>query len=224
MVDLFSAASTEDAVRLQMRLAPLVERVPPPGFAPTTATGLDVAYAEDSTTVAAAVVTVDLASGAEVVSASAVGVSDFPYVPGLFAFRELPTLLAALDRLADPPQLLVADGNGIAHPRRFGLASHLGVVTGLPSIGVAKTPLGRYQPPADDRGATSPLIDGDDEVGVALRTQRGVKPVFVSVGHRIDLPTACRYVLRLARRYRLPETTRLADQLSRRALRSSRDR
>jgi deoxyribonuclease V len=218
MADLVTASSIEEAVALQERLAPLVERVPPPGFAPATATGLDVAYADGSTVVAAAVVTVDLATGAKVDSATAVGESDFPYIPGLFAFRELPTLLIALDRLAVPPELLVADGHGIAHPRRCGLASHLGVVAGLPSIGVAKTPLGHYTPPADERGATSPLLDDDEKVGVALRTRRGVKPVFVSVGHRIDLATACEYVLTLARGYRLPETTRLADQLARHAL------
>ncbi|HEY0451514.1 endonuclease V [Actinophytocola sp.] len=208
----------EEAVALQRRLAPRVVRVTPPGFAPRTATGLDVAYATGSDAVAAAAVTVDLATGAELGSATATGESDFPYVPGLFAFRELPILLEALGRLGRPPELLVADGHGIAHPRRFGLACHLGIETGLPAIGVAKTPLGHYDPPAQGRGATSLLLDGGQEVGAALRTQDGVKPVFVSVGHQLDLATACRLVLTLARAHRLPETTRLADQLSRRTL------
>ena len=218
--DLVIPTSAEEAVRLQERLAPSVVRVPSKGFAPRTATGLDVAYAEGSNVVAAAVVTVDLDTGAEVESATAVGESDFPYVPGLFAFRELPALLDALARLAAPPELLVADGHGIAHPRRFGLACHVGVLTATPAIGVAKTPLGHYDPPADERGATSPLVDEGEEVGAALRTRSGVKPVFVSIGHRVDLDTACRLVLALCRDFRLPETTRLADQLSRRTLRA----
>jgi deoxyribonuclease V len=213
------ADDPDAAVRLQLALAPLVERVAPRDFAPTTATGLDVAYATGSDTVVAAAVTVDLATGAEVDAATAAGETAFPYLTGLFAFRELPPLLAALGRLARPPELLVADGHGIAHPRRFGLASHLGVVTGLPAIGVAKTPLGRFDPPAPGRGATSPLVLDGEQVGVALRTRDGVQPVFVSVGHRIDLATACRYVLALANCFRLPETTRLADRRSREVLR-----
>lgn len=190
----------------------------PPGFAPRTATGLDVAYATGSDTVVAAAVTVDLATGAEVDAATAVGEATFPYLTGLFAFRELPALLAALGGLAEPPELLIADGHGVAHPRRFGLASHVGVLTGLPAIGVAKTPLGRFDPPAPGRGATSPLVLDGEQVGVALRTREGVRPVFVSVGHRIDLASACRYVLALANCFRLPETTRRADRRCRDAL------
>ena len=204
---------------MQEALAPSVVRTPPPGFAPRTAAGLDVAYATGSTLVAAAVVTVSIETGAVLESATATGRVDFPYVPGLFAFRELPALLTAFARLTTTPDLLVADGHGLTHPRRFGLACHLGVETGLPTIGVAKTPLGRYTPPAERRGARTPLLDGDEEVGAALRTQPGVKPVFVSVGHRIDLDTACAQVLALAPRYRLPETTRQADHVCRQALR-----
>ncbi len=214
--------SVEAAVALQSARAGEVVRTAPPGFAPRTAAGLDVAYATDSDLVAAAVVTVELATGALVAAATAVGVAEFPYVPGLFAFRELPTLLAAFARLPVVPDLLVADGHGIAHPRRFGLACHLGVETGLPTIGVAKTPMGDYDDPGPERGDTSPLTDDGEEVGVALRTRRHVKPVFVSVGHRIDLATACTHVLTLARGYRLPETTRQADQLSRRTLLATR--
>lgn len=212
-------SSVEEATRSQEALAPSVVRTPPEGFAPRTAAGLDVAYATDSALVAAAVVTVSIATGAVLESATATGQAGFPYVPGLFAFRELPVLLDAFARLTTPPDVLVADGHGLPHPRRFGLACHLGVETDLPTIGVAKTPLGRYTPPAGHRGARTPLLDGDEEVGAALRTQPRVKPVFVSVGHRIDLDTACATVLALAPRYRLPETTRQADSLSRRALR-----
>ena len=209
----------DEAFRLQEELAPRVVREPSAGFAPRTATGLDVAYEPGTNALVAAVVTVELAGLTVVDSATATGMADFPYVSGLFAFRELPALLAALERLTSPPELLVADGHGIAHPRRFGLASHLGVVTGLPAVGVAKTPPGDYPAPGTERGDTSPLTDGGEQVGVALRTRPGVKPVFVSVGHRVDLATACQYVLALTPRYRLPETTRLADQLCRRALR-----
>jgi len=214
--------TVEDAVRLQESLAPSVVRAPQPGFAPRTAAGLDVAYATDSDTVAAAVVTVSLATGAVLESATAVGTADFPYVPGLFAFRELPTLLMAFARLTTAPDLLIADGHGIAHPRRFGLACHLGIETGLPTIGVAKTPLGHYDAPGSERGATSDLVDAGERVGIALRTQRGVKPIFVSIGHLVDLPTACEHVLSLSKRFRLPETTRQADQLCRATLRDVR--
>lgn len=213
-------SSIEEAVRQQLALAPSVIREPPPDFAPRTAAGLDVAYATDSPAVAAAVVTVLVATGEVIESATAVGEAEFPYVPGLFAFRELPTLLAAFAQLRITPDLLVADGHGIAHPRRFGLACHLGVATGLPAIGVAKTPLGHYDQPGVDRGARTPLVDGGEEVGAALRTQPGVKPVFVSVGHRVDLDTACAQTLALSPKYRLPETTRQADHLSRETLRA----
>jgi deoxyribonuclease V len=212
--------TVEEAVRIQTALAPSVVRTPPPGFAPRTAAGLDVAYATGSDLVAAAVVTVSLETGAVVESATAVGEAEFPYVPGLFAFRELPTLLAAFAGLTERPDLLLADGHGIAHPRRFGLACHLGLTTGLPTIGVAKTPLGPVDPPGRTRGDTSPLVESGEVVGAALRTQPGVKPVYVSVGHLVDLPTACAHVLALAPRYRLPETTRQADRLSRVTLRA----
>lgn len=210
------------AVEEQQRLAGQVVRQPPPGFGPRIAAGLDVAYAASAgdgpVRLAAAAVCVEIATGVVVDAAVAPGWTDFPYVPGLFAYRELPSLVAALDRLTVRPDVLVADGHGIAHPRRFGLASHLGVLTGRPSIGVAKNPSGPYAAPGPERGATAPLVDGGDEVGAALRTRTGVKPVFVSVGHLVDLPTACAIVLELCRGTRLPETTRQADRRSRAGL------
>ena len=212
-----------EAVAEQQRLAGHVVRQPPPGFAPRIAAGLDVAYADEAgdgpVRLAAAAVCVDIATGAVVDTAVVPGWADFPYVPGLFAYRELPSLVAALERLTVTPDVLVADGHGIAHPRRFGLASHLGVVTGRPSIGVAKNPSGPYAAPGLERGATAPLIeDGGDVVGAALRSRTGVKPVFVSVGHLVDLPTACAIVLELCRGTRLPETTRQADRRCRAGL------
>ncbi|MFC8277957.1 endonuclease V [Streptomyces sp. NPDC057271] len=195
-----------------------------PGPAPGTGhvTGLDVAYDDERDLVAAAAVVLDARTLDVVEEATAVGLVSFPYVPGLLAFREIPTVLAALASLTADPGLLVCDGYGLAHPRRFGLASHLGVLTGRPSIGVAKNPFTfAYDQPGPERGDFSPLMAGEEEVGRALRTQAGVKPVFVSVGHRVSLANACAHTLLLAPRYRIPESTRHADSLCRRALRDA---
>ncbi|MER7415215.1 deoxyribonuclease V [Micromonospora peucetia] len=211
--------SVAEALAVQERLRPLADLVGPGPTEPATVAGLDVAYAESGDRLAAAVTVLDARTLAVVDSAVSVGRPAFEYVPGLFAFRELPALLDALDRLTVRPELLVCDGHGLAHPRRFGLACHLGVVTGLPAIGVGKTPLlGTWTPPADRRGAWAPLRDGDETVGRVLRTRDGVKPVFVSVGHRMSLDNATARVLALTPRYRLPETTRTADRLCRDAL------
>ncbi|MFG3041627.1 endonuclease V [Streptomyces sp. NPDC048330] len=193
-----------------------------PGVGTGHVTGLDVAYDDERDLVAAAAVVLDARTLEVVEEATAVGRVSFPYVPGLLAFREIPTVLAALDALTADPGLLVCDGYGLAHPRRFGLACHLGVLTGRPSVGVAKNPFAfAYEPPGDARGDTSPLLADGEEVGRALRTQAGVKPVFVSVGHRVSLAAACAHTLHLAPRYRIPETTRHADSLCRRALKEA---
>jgi deoxyribonuclease V len=140
----------------------------------------------------------------------------FPYLPGLLSFRELPPVIAAMSMLKTLPDLLICDGQGFAHPRRFGMACHLGVVTDIPSIGAAKTRLlGIYPELPEERGAWVPMTDRAEVVGAVLRTRTGVKPLFVSVGHRISLPTAVGIVLDCTPRYRLPETTRLADRLAR---------
>lgn len=142
--------------------------------------------------------------------------TDFPYVPGLLSFREAPAILAALDRLPERPDLLLVDGQGRAHPRRFGLACHLGVLADLPTIGVAKSRLiGTHDEPGEARGARSPLLDKGEMIGVVLRTRARVRPLFVSVGHRIGLETAVELVLAAAPRYRLPEPIREADRLTR---------
>ncbi|MER7516590.1 endonuclease V [Streptomyces sp. NPDC126499] len=190
-----------------------------PGVGEGNVTGVDVAYDDERDLVAAAAVVLDARTLDVVAEATAVGRVSFPYVPGLLAFREVPTVLAALGRLTADPGLLVCDGYGLAHPRRFGLASHLGVLTGLPSIGVAKNPFTfTYEQPGARRGEFSDLVAEGETVGRALRTRDGVKPVFVSVGHRISLERACAHTLHLSPRYRLPETTRHADALCRRAL------
>lgn len=216
-------ASVAEAEAIQDRLRPLLDLDGPGPQTLRTVAGLDVSYAGDGggtgTRLAAAVVVLDAATLDVVEESVVTGTAAFPYVPGLFAFRELPTLVAALRGLTVTPDLLVCDGYGVAHPRRFGLACHVGVLTGLPTIGVAKTGfVGSHEPPGDRRGDASPLVDGGETVGRVLRTRDGVKPVFVSAGHRVDLDTACRHTLALTPDYRLPETTRRADRLSRDAL------
>jgi deoxyribonuclease V len=208
-----------EAETIQERLRPLADLTSPGPAAVRTVAGLDVAYADDR--LAAAAVVLDAESLEVVEEATVLDLPGFPYVPGLFAFRELPALVGALRRLDVTPDLLVCDGHGLAHPKRFGLACHLGVLTGLPSIGVGKTRLvGSCDEPGGDRGDWSAVSDEGEVVGRALRTQTGVRPVFVSVGHRADLDTACALTLRLAPHYRLPETTRRADHLSRQVLRA----
>jgi deoxyribonuclease V len=139
----------------------------------------------------------------------------YPYVPGLLSFRETPAVVAALQGLPAPPDLLLVDGHGRAHPRRLGIACHLGLVLDLPTIGCAKSRLvGRYAEPPDEPGAWTPLVDHDEVIGAVLRTRPGVKPIFVSVGHRVSLETAIRLVLACGRGVRLPEPTRRADALA----------
>ncbi|MFD5630708.1 endonuclease V [Streptomyces sp. NPDC127072] len=216
-------ATEEQARAVQDELRGQVVRGEP-GPLPGTVrvTGVDVAYDDERDVVAAAAVVLDAVTLDVVAEATAVGRVSFPYVPGLLAFREIPTVMAALDALPCAPGLVVCDGYGLAHPRRFGLASHLGVLTGLATIGVAKNPFTfSYEEPDARRGSASPLLADQEEVGRALRTQHGVKPVFVSVGHRTSLDNACAHTLALTPRYRLPESTRRADSLCRKALREA---
>lgn len=139
----------------------------------------------------------------------------FPYVPGYLSFRELPAVLKALDQLKTIPDMFLCDGQGIAHPRRFGIACHLGVLTDIPSIGVAKSRLvGTYQEPGLNKGDQSSLYDKGEVIGVVLRTRHHVKPLFVSPGHRMTMTSATHWVLNCTSRYRLPETTRYAHQLA----------
>lgn len=217
----------QEAIEIQRELARRVRVDQPMPVPPRFVAGVDVAYASDSSAggrLAGAVVVLDLADDLSVVaSATATGVADFPYVAGLLAFREIPILLAVLDQLAVRPDLLVCDGYGVAHPRRCGLASHLGVVTGIPAFGVAKTAFVDTDGEVPrERGGGADLVDGGEVVGRALRTRTGVAPVYVSAGHLIDLDQAAAITLRLTPSFRLPETTRLADRASREALRGQR--
>ncbi|MGD9247823.1 MAG: deoxyribonuclease V [Desulfobacteraceae bacterium] len=181
--------------------------------------GVDVAYAKHSDTITAAVVIIDAESLTVIETVIAEDKAHFPYIPGLFSFRELPSLIKAFSKLQHKPDLVVCDGQGYAHPRRFGIASHLGVIFDLPTIGCAKSRLlGVHDEPHYKRGATQPLIDENEVIGNVLRTQNRINPIYVSVGHRISFRTACEWVLRLSPKYRLPETTRQADQAVRSAL------
>ena len=140
----------------------------------------------------------------------------FPYIPGLLTFREGPAILAALEHLTTAPDLLVFDGQGIAHPRRCGLASHIGLLLDMPSIGCAKTKLsGRHKEPLSEKGSYSYLKEGEETIGAVVRTRSKVKPLFVSIGHRINLNDSINIVLKCCPKYRLPETTRRADKLAR---------
>lgn len=205
--------SEDEALALQQKLATHViknDQLNPI----TLIAGTDVAYEKNSNRLVAAVALLDAESLTVVETATAEGLESFPYIPGLFSFRELPPLIQALAKLQHTPDLIVCDGQGLAHPRRFGLACHLGVIYDVPAIGCGKTRLlGEHHEPETTRGAVAPLVDNNEVIGNVLRTQTGIKPIYVSTGHRISLETACDWVLKLSPTYRLPETTRQSDQL-----------
>jgi deoxyribonuclease V len=177
--------------------------------------GIDVGF-EDDGAVTRAAVAVLTCPGLELVDCAIARVpTRFPYVPGLLSFREIPAVLRALARLKVRPDVLLCDGQGISHPRRVGLASHIGLCADLPSIGVAKTRLvGEHGLVPNRKGAWTPLTDKGEIIGAVLRTRKDVKPLFVSVGHRVSLDTALRQVMACVTRYRLPETTRWAHRLA----------
>lgn len=177
--------------------------------------GVDVGFENSGKTTRAAIAVLRLPQLEQCDHAVARYPTSFPYVPGLLSFREIPSVLAAFEILRRWPDLLLCDGQGYAHPRRFGLACHLGVITGIPSIGVAKTRLiGQHKNVPKTKGRWVPLIDHDEQIGAVLRTRTAVKPLYVSIGHKISLPTAIDYVMRCVTRYRLPETTRQAHRLA----------
>ncbi len=139
----------------------------------------------------------------------------FPCVPGYLSFREIPAVLDALEQLATVPDVVLCDGHGFAHPRRCGLASHLGILIDVPTVGVAKSRLvGFFEMPGERKGSWTPLMDDDEIIGTVLRTRTGVRPLFVSTGHRVSLETAVDLTLRCVTRFRLPETTRWAHRLA----------
>jgi deoxyribonuclease V len=208
--DLSPAAARD----LQLRLADRVEQADRFGGIDLVA-GIDTGFEAAGSITRAAVAVLRLPGLALIESALARRPTGFPYVPGLLSFREIPAALEALAALAAVPDLLLCDGQGFAHPRRFGFACHLGWLLDVPCIGVAKSRLiGAFAAPGPARGAWTPLLDRDQTIGAALRSRAGVKPVFVSIGHQVGLANAIRLTLACAERYRLPEPTRLAHQLA----------
>jgi deoxyribonuclease V len=191
---------------------------------PKLVAGLDCAFGEGGKRIFAAVVVLrrvaaatpkelGMASFELVETASASMDVTFPYIPGLLSFREAPVCLAAVEKLESKPDLFLIDGQGIAHPRRLGLAAHLGLFLDKPTVGCAKSRLtGTFDEPAGEKGAHSPLYDGDEVIGAVVRTRTNVKPLFISVGHRCTLDDAIALTLACATKYRLPEPTRLAHQ------------
>jgi deoxyribonuclease V len=209
--------SWDDARRLQETLAEQVARTD--DFGPIrTVAGIDLAYPRTTTGVITgrAAVVVLAFRGLEIVEERVVTRPvTFPYIPGLLSFREAPIALAALQQVRIQPDVLFVDGHGIAHPRRFGIASHLGILLDLPTIGIAKSILdGHAAEPGARPGDATPLMHGDEQIGTALRTRPRSKPIYVSPGHRVSLETAASLVMQCAQGYRLPEPTRLADRLA----------
>ncbi len=203
------------AIRLQELWAAKVIREDRPGRIKYVA-GVDAAYYTQNKMQFAATVVLD-ADSLEIEDVAVYRKSvGFPYIPGLFSFRELPAILQAMERLSTTPDLIVCDGQGIAHPRRFGLASHLGVALNIPTIGCSKSRLiGKAAQPGPKRGDSTLLTHRKEIIGSVLRTQHNTNPLYVSIGHLITLKTACDWILRLSPKYRLPETTRQADRIVR---------
>jgi len=214
------ALSEDEAIHLQKKLATQVIKEDKLNEIRYIA-GADVAYAKKNDELIAAVVILDVNTLEVIETVIAEDKAQFPYIPGLFSFRELPSLIKAFAKLKNTPDLIVCDGQGIAHPRRFGLASHLGVIFDIPTIGCGKTLLlGKHDEPDKTRGSVSPIVHNNEIIGNVLRTQDRINPIYISIGHRILLETACKWVLRLSPKYRLPETTRKADQVVRKILKA----
>jgi deoxyribonuclease V len=197
--------ATQTRLRGRMIIAPLE---PLPRFV----AGADCAFSADKKTIFAAAVVYDRETQRVVEIAHATRPAEFPYIPTFLSFREGPAIKQAIGALRHEFGAILFDGQGFAHPRRCGIASHLAIELDKPGIGVAKSRLiGTFANPAVKAGAIAPLVDGDEQIGVVLRTQKGVRPVFVSIGHRVDLASAVNLVLACCTRYRIPEPTRQAD-------------
>lgn len=207
------AVSPRKAVQLQHELA---SRIIATGriIRPRFYAGADAAFIKDRQLCIAGVVLLDAADGAVIEQHVVTAPLTFPYVPGLLSFREAPAVIAAIQKLEHEPDVLMIDGQGLAHPRRFGIASHVGLWLDVPTIGCAKSRLtGTHREPGPRRGASVRLLDEHEVIGRVVRSQTGIRPLYISVGHRVSLPQAVELTLRACTRYRMPEPTRLADRL-----------
>ena len=200
-----------EAIALQRRLAQQVVHQWESQAEPKLIVGIDLSPESPDGTVTGAAVMLRY-PGLEIEEvATARGSASFPYIPGLLSFREAPVLLGALERLTQTPDLILVDGHGFAHPRRFGIACHIGLTTGVPTVGCAKSVLcGKHALLAAGAGSAAPLIDEGETIGAAVRTKDGVSPIYASIGNKVDLETAIHWCLATCKGYRLPEPTRLA--------------
>jgi len=202
--------STAQAIDIQQRLAAQVSKSNEVAI-PRFIGGVDISVEKVRGIATAAVVVLQYPELVLVETQVVQGRLSFPYVPGLLSFRESPLTLVACERLGVTPDLILIDGQGIAHPRRIGLASHLGLLLNTPTIGCAKSRLcGQHGEPGEEPGSYAEVVDRGETIGAALRTRRGIKPIYVSIGHKVDLQTAIYWVLECCRGYRIPEPTRLA--------------
>jgi deoxyribonuclease V len=205
--------SYSQAIALQKSIACKVQFTPLKA-SPKLIAGIDCAFNKNGKKIIAAVVVLKLSDFVPVETTSALRKTTFPYIPGLLSFREAPVCIAAVEKLKSKPDLFIIDGQGIAHPRRLGLAAHLGLFFNKPTIGCAKSRLtGSFEEPSLEKGAYSPLKDKEEVIGAVVRTRTNVKPVFVSVGNKCLLKDAVTITLDCTTKYRLPEPTRLAHQL-----------
>ncbi len=213
--------TTAEARRLQERLAGRVRLTPLPGRMRLVA-GADMALDRAAGVCFASVVVLELPGMKLVEEVAVQDALRFPYIPGLLSFREGPVLLKAFARIEHVPDVVIFDGQGLAHPRRLGLASHMGLWLGIPTVGCAKSRLtGKHEEPGEGKGQSAALLDDGEQIGVVVRTRTGVKPVFVSPGHLADFETSARLVLDCCTKYRLPEPTRLAHTSVARAKRQA---
>ena len=209
------ALTIEEAIAIQEKLR--VEIITSDSFQEPVqyVAGVDMGFEAEGTISRAAVAVLSFPDLKLQESAIARRPTSFPYIPGFLSFREIPAVLNALEKISITPDIILCDGQGIAHPRRFGIACHLGLIVDIPTIGVAKSLLiGKHQEVPEEKGSWQPLINRGETIGAVLRTRTGTKPLYISSGHRVSLTTAIDYVLRCTPKYRLPETTRIADKLA----------
>jgi len=205
--------SCKEAIEIQRQLASQV-RFTAMKKRPKIIAGLDCAFSKDSKRIFAAAVVIDISDFSIIETATAARKVDFPYIPGLLSFREAPVCIDAIEKLKTTPDVFIVDGQGFAHPRRFGIACHIGVLVDKPTVGCAKSRLiGTFDEPGRLKGNYNQLLDEKEPIGAVLRTRTDVKPVYVSVGHRCMLEDAIRIILECTTKYRLPEPSRLAHQL-----------